>query len=219
MAGGCTFTPRYRPMTHKLESDPLWVSLQADLLREVAHDLRGRAMAMRGFAELQDLAGLGGGGEMLRLPLPEVERVESLARDLETVNGPVTEEAELISLDPEVRRAARALARLGEVWARQMEVEEVAGDPPAVRVPPTALRRLVMVATAGVGRGAGAKVGTSLRLRVEAGEGEVRVVVRGRASADFAEPERPEVLLTRTGARWRWIPGEGEAELQLAFSG
>ncbi len=205
-------------MTGKLESDPLWVSLQTDLLREVAHDLRGRAMAMRGFAELQDLAGRGG-GEMLRLPLSEVERVESLAKDLETVNGALTEEAELISLDPEVRRAARALARLGEVWARQMEVEEVEGDPPAVRVPPTALRRLVMVATAGVGRGAGAKVGTSLRLRVEAGEGEVRVVVRGRASADFAEPERPEVLLARTGARWRWIPGEGEAELQLAFSG
>ena len=207
-------------MSPKLESDPLWVSLQADLLREICHDLRGRAMALRGFAELQNLAEPDAGSAGLRLPVSEVAKVEAVAKDLETVNGPARlEEPELLVLGPEVERAVRAVARLGDRRMTPVIVEPPVGDPSAVRVPPASFRRLVMVALVELGGAAREVADAEVRVRVESGEGEgeVRVALRTSAAA-LGAPARPDLLVAWTGATWQWRADEDGSELQLAFS-
>jgi signal transduction histidine kinase len=206
-------------MTEKLESDPLWVFLQGEILREIAHDLRGRAMALRGFAELQALAESDREAPGIRLPLSEVAELEALARDLETVNATLEpEEAELTSLSEEVERAVGVLKRLGDQRMARIAIDPPVGDPRAVRVPQTSLRCLIMVVMAGVGGGAKDRREGDVRVRVEEWEGGGRIVLRSSArGGEGLSP--PRELLARTGTAWKLRSGENGLELELLISG
>jgi hypothetical protein len=206
-------------MTQILESDPLWIALQAELLREIAHDLRGRSMALRGFAELQEMAGSRAKAQEVRLPPSEVTELETLVRDLEAVNVPSRPEVpELTSLVPEVARAVEVLRRLGGRRIATVLVEPPLGDPPAVRVPLSQLRRLIMVALAGVAGPVRTQAGCDVKVRVEKWEKGAQIVVHSSA-AIVGVPEKPELLVSFTESTWQWRADESGAELQLSFFG
>ncbi|TVR50655.1 MAG: sensor histidine kinase [Gemmatimonadales bacterium] len=213
-------------------SDAHWLALKDRLLRELCHDLNGRASALRGLAELhlsrRTTAPERSGPDTRMLLQEEADRLEELARNLDLLTARTDHPPELLDLQPILERAIQAVSLLEGVGGERVDLLPPAGDPPPVRGVPAVLGRIILVAIEaflsfhGDGRarttvqlGSGGR-GAELRIRLGYGEG------RGRPGEPSGEgvgregtPRPPELPLTpdaRILTEWK-----AGGELRLFF--
>lgn len=196
-----------------------WHDLRNRLLRELCHDLNGRASALRGLAELQ--AGYPSLGDPLALLQEEADRLEELALNLALLSEPRDRGSDLLELEPLVHRCSRAITVLEELAGGHLEVLSAVGDPPPIRATATLVNRLLLVAMeqvlvaagrAGVERPSAQVVGHD-------GGAEVRFLLRhspnsgGVGAEVLSRPWQVDGL----EVAWSWRSDASLGELRLRF--
>jgi len=213
-----------------MDHDPSarWDELRSRILRELCHDLNGRASALRGLAELSRAgSSLAIDGDRGRALLgEEADRLEELALNLTALSGRTIDPEELLDVHPFLLRCVRIIAAVDGLHGDRLEVLPPEGDPPPVRASPVALTRVLLLALQEVleAEAPEADRRPSVRLAGVGGRAEIRLRSggtgsRGRSDGSVGASTKKEPVRIRTEGglevEWEWHRGMDPPELRV----
>lgn len=200
---------------------PAWSDLLARILREMCHDLNGRASAVRGLAELSAVLAPGARPhwDESELLMEEAERLDELALNLGSLVADAGHGAQLLDLQPLIDRSRSIISLLDCFRDARLLVLPPEGSPPGVRcVPARAIRVLLlaMESVLTVHQASGVAGPALVQLVNQDGRAEIRLRPGG-APDTAAPPPDARGATNGTEVEWDWMT-EGDApELRLRF--
>ncbi len=205
-------------MTEGVENP--WTELEGRLLREVSHDLNGRASALRGLTELLRLGRIPD-DRFASLLEEEADRVEEISYSLKLLVPSPSRDPESFVLDAAIRGSVALFARLERAEGFSFRFLPPQGDIPPVSASWTRVHEALLLALDALARYAGECRDCSIRIRQGVQEGEVRVsftLILGddptpRGAAPLAGGVRESV--ERGGLRARWEAARDGGTLDL----